>query len=156
MKKSHAHTIHVLFILALFAVFAVSALTVAVMGADVYSKIVRGMNANFDTHTSLTYVTTKIRQNDGGIYLDSIDGIPALVLEQDIDGNIYRTWIFHHDGYLREAFVSKDTRLTVDFGVAIMRTDSFTITPERENLLRLNSTNRDGLSAETLICVKTS
>lgn len=58
------HVVDFLFTLALFCVFAASALMVVVIGANVYRQTVRGMDSNYDSRTSLTYLTEKVRQND--------------------------------------------------------------------------------------------
>lgn len=143
--RSSGHIIDVLFVLALFAVFIATALIVALMGADVYRGTVENMNHNFDTQTSLTYVSTKIRQNDisEGVFLDDMDGIPSLVLEQEVEGELYQTWIYHYDGSLREMFVKKDSLLDPDFGISIMSVDSFSVT-EEDGLFRISTVDRDG------------
>ena len=54
------HVVDFLFTLALFCVFAASALMVVVIGANVYRQTVRGMDSNYDSRTSLTYLTEKV------------------------------------------------------------------------------------------------
>lgn len=143
--RSNGHIIDVLFVLALFAVFIATALIVALMGADVYRDTVENMNRSFDTQTSLTYVSTKIRQNDiaGGVFLDDMAGIPSLVLEQEVEGEVYQTWIYHYDGSLKEMFVKKGSVLDPEFGISIMSVESFAVT-EHKGLFRIATTDRDG------------
>lgn len=78
------HVVDFLFTLALFCVFAASALMVVVIGANVYRQTVRGMDSNYDSRTSLTYLTEKVRQNDAAnaVTIRSVGDSPALVLSQ--------------------------------------------------------------------------
>ena len=98
------HVVDFLFTLALFCVFAASALMVVVIGANVYRQTVRGMDSNYDSRTSLTYLTEKVRQNDAAnaVTIRSVGDSPALVLSQQAGERIYETWIYVYDGYLRE------------------------------------------------------
>jgi hypothetical protein len=79
---------------------------VVMLGADIYRKGVDDMQRNFDSRTSLSYLATKLRQGDeaGGILVTELEGCPALVLEETINGTLYRTWIYSYEGSLREVF----------------------------------------------------
>ena len=80
------HVVDFLFTLALFCVFAASALMVVIIGANVYRQTVDRMNGNYDSRTSLTYLTEKIRQNDAAdaVKISSVGESPALVLSQRV------------------------------------------------------------------------
>ncbi|MCL2055839.1 MAG: DUF4860 domain-containing protein [Oscillospiraceae bacterium] len=157
MREPKSHLTDVLFVLALFTVFIITALIVALMGAEVYSGTVRSMNRNFGTQTSLTYVSTKIRQSDesGGVYLDELGGVPVLVLEQEIEGETFQTLIYHYDGWLRETFILKGMDADLQFGVPIMQADGFSVTAEGGNLLRITCTAADGIGVSALISTRT-
>ena len=86
MRKHAAlggHMVDFLFTIALFCAFAATSLIVVIIGANVYQGTVRGMNENYALRTSLSYVSQKVRQNDGAgeIHIGTLDGVPALVLE---------------------------------------------------------------------------
>lgn len=112
----------ILFTLALFCVFAVCSLMVVVMGADVYRKGTREMQDNYDTRTSLSYLSTKLRQTDslGSITLRELEGTPALVLGEEIDGTRYLTWIYCREGSLQEVFTLEGLTPTPQMGRVIM------------------------------------
>lgn len=151
--KSTAHVIDILFTLALFCVFAGAALMVVLIGANVYKKTVSTMDANFSMRTSVTYVSAKIRQNDtyAAVYLDELDGLPALVMEQDVDGQIYETWIYHYDGSLRELFVRKGNAAEAAHGMAIVEIDYFEVNQLADGLLELVSWSADGSNERLLV-----
>jgi hypothetical protein len=154
--RSQSHIIDVLFVLALFGVFIATALIVALMGVSVYKSTVENMNKNFDTQTSLTYVSTKIRQNDvaGGVFLDELGEGVALVLEQQEEGETYQTWIYHHNGYLQEFFIKKGSDIDPDFGVTIMSIDTFSVT-EENGLFLISTTDRDGNPVSVMVSPRT-
>ena len=53
------------------------------------------MDSNYDSRTSLTYLTEKVRQNDAAnaVTIRSVGDSPALVLSQQAGERIYETWI---------------------------------------------------------------
>ena len=152
--KSGSHMIDLLFTLALFCVFAASSLMVVLIGANVYQSTVQSREQNFNNCTSVTYVSTKIRQYDekGTVYLSQLDGVDALVLEQYINDKVYQTWIYYYNGALRELLTQADNigLLTLDGGQPIVQLDGFTITQAGDSLLRLASIE-DGKESVALL-----
>lgn len=144
-SRGGRHIIDLLFTLALFCVFAASALMVVLIGANVYKNTVSHMDASFVERTSLTYVVTKVRQNDGvgGVSLTEIEGIPALALDQTVDGEVYRTWIYHYDGALRETFTSLDNEFDPENGQVIVEVPGFRF-EQADGMLRLTALDADG------------
>lgn len=147
-KYGHRHMIDIIFTLALFCVFAASALLVVLIGANVYQNTTSLMDQNFDTRTSLTYVSTKIRQNDtaGGVSIGELGGVKALVLTQEIDGESYNTWIYHYDGALWEIFAAKDSAAAPADGQKIMDVASFdmeAVAPASLKFMSKDSLGRD-------------
>lgn len=152
-NASNGHMTDILFTLALFCVFAASALLVVLIGANVYKTTVERMDVNFDTRTSITYVSTKIHQNDtaGGVYTGELDGVPALILEQVYNDKAYQTWIYHHDGALKEIFTQKSNAIHPDQGTVIMQVESFGIEKVNDNLYRFTSQDKTGRTVQLLI-----
>lgn len=144
-KAAHHHMTDLLFTLALFCVFAASALMVVLIGANVYKSTVRQMDDGFTERTSLTYVATKLRQNDtaGAVHLEELAGGSALVLDQTVDGVTYQTWIYHYDGALRESFVEAGSPVEPEFGWHILDVAGFGV-EESEGMLLLRSVDEEG------------
>ena len=140
------HMVDILFTLALFCVFAGSALLVVLIGANVYKTTIRDMGENFNTRTSLTYVSTKAAQNDmeGAVFLTDLEGTQALVLEKPIAGDTYQTWIYYHDGSLCEVFVKKGTEMTLSSGSPIVDVPMFRFEQVDLTTLRMTSVNEAG------------
>ncbi len=148
-----SHVLQLLFTLTLFCVFAASSLLVVILGSRVYSKTISDMNGNYDIRTSLNYITEKIRQSDraGSIQIGSFGDSDSLLLDQTVDGTVYRTWIYQYDGYLYEIFAHKDAALQPANGQAIMPLAALSCAYEEPGLLRIQTTGADGLTASLLL-----
>jgi len=113
--KKHSR-IDTLFVLIILCVFAVSALASLTFGGSVYKNAIEQSHSRYDERTSFFYIWTKVKNADeyGRVYVDHFDGIEALILEEDIFGETYLTYIYYHDGWIKEIFgdASYEYRLT--------------------------------------------
>lgn len=150
MEREKHFIVDVLFVLALFGLFAVSALILVTIGANVYKRTVDDMSINYETRTSVSYIAEKIRQNDtlslsteGGISITELSGEPALLLEQDINGEAFCTYLYYYDGYLKELFVRKGSFIgsnSLTAGQNIMELSSFSLTQPLSQLISIQMT----------------
>ena len=100
-KKNHS--INMMFTILLLGIFALTAIFVAVMGAKVYANSADKLHANFDTRTSIVYLSEKIRTSAGDNYdVREVDGNTALVLTEEIGDYVFESWIFVHNDRLCE------------------------------------------------------
>ena len=90
------HIIDAVFVICLLLLFLISALTVIAIGASIYKKNVAQTSENYAQRVSTAYVTEKIRQSDanGSIFTRELFGTNVLVLQQEIDGSLYNTYIY--------------------------------------------------------------
>lgn len=154
MKQEKRFIVDILFVLTLFGVFAVSALVLVTIGADVYQHTVQDMNRNYETRTAISYLTEKVRQNDiysedgdSNVSLTTLDNTPALMLTQNIDDAEYCTYLYLHEGHLKELFMQKGYSLggsTLDAGVSIMELDSLQLEQVAPSLLSIEMTTAEG------------
>lgn len=154
MKQERRFIVDILFVLALFGVFAVSALVLVTIGADVYEHTVQDMNRNYETRTAISYLTEKVRQNDiysadgnNSICLTTLDNTPALMLTQYYEDTEYCTYLYLHEGHLKELFMQKGYSLggsTLDAGVNIMELEELHMTQITPSLLSVEMTIADG------------
>ena len=135
--KQQKHIIDILFVLTLFGLFALSAIFLISVGADVYSKTVDHMDENFDTRTSMAYITEKIRQSDkdGAITIGQLENRDAIIICSQIADTPYYTYLYEHEGYLKELLVRKDIPLGPEAGQAILPVSGFYLTPVNDHLL---------------------
>ena len=115
------HSVNMMFTILLLGIFAMAAIFVAVMGAKVYANSADKMQANFDTRTSIVYLSEKIRTNPGGDYaIKDIDGTTALVLTEEINDNIFESWIFVANDRLSEITIKQGDQVLPSSAQQIM------------------------------------
>ena len=135
--KQQRHIIDILFVLTLFGLFALSAIFLISVGADVYSKTVEHMDENFDTRTSMAYITEKVRQSDksGALSVGSLENHDAIIITTQAAGVNYYTYLYEHEGFLKELMVREDILLGPEAGQEILAVTGFTLTPVNDKLL---------------------
>ncbi|MCM1024797.1 MAG: DUF4860 domain-containing protein [Roseburia sp.] len=154
LQQEKHFVVDILFVLALFGVFAVSALVLITVGADVYQHTVRDMSRNYDDRTAIAYITEKVRQSDcilsDGSYavsLGSLEQQPALILTDEWNGDAYCTYLYLHDGWLKELYVRRDADIGNDIlnaGQNIIRLEALEYRQPDERLLSVSMTLSGG------------
>ena len=105
--KSRQHSSDLLFILLLFASLVLVCILLIAMGCGVYENVLDSMNRNDDSRTVSAYLLQKVRQDQdlGAVSCGTLDGTDAIILNQNLDGEAYCTYLYCHDGKLCELFV---------------------------------------------------
>ena len=151
LKNARKHSTDILFVLLLFLVFTSSALAVILLGAKVYQNTASRMGNNYTVRTALAYVTEKIRHADesGAISPGELDGLPALILSQEIEGTSYRTYLYFQDGALKELLTEASREVTPEQGTAIVSLAGFSIEKTEDGFysVRAEDANGEVLSA---------
>lgn len=144
-NKREKSIVDILFILALFCAFLVSALFIVLFGAKIYRSTVADMDTNFTSRTALSYITEKMRQHDsvGGAEVTFIDNQPVLILHQENDGSDYCTYLFSHDGYLKEITAKKGFEFDFTSGQNILELSEFTAEEIDDSLYRFHIADID-------------
>ena len=121
-EQENNHLIESLAALLLFGVFAACVLSVLLTGAGAYRRLTERDRAAFDQCTAVRYVANRLRQADraGGIALRNFQGSSAIVLTEEIGGEVYETQIYCYDGHLRELFARADSGLTLEDGEKVL------------------------------------
>lgn len=150
------HAVDILFTLALFCVLAASSLLVVVIGVRAYESITASMASNYTSRTTLSYISTKVRQNGeaGSVRLDTFGDGQALVLEQSISGTLYRTWIYQSDGQIRELFARADNEISPEEGQPIMESPGLQMEQVGESLLRFSVEDGQGGKNTVLVSLR--
>ena len=153
------HVIDSVFVICLLLMFLICALTVIAIGASIYRKNVARTSENYSQRVSIAYITEKVRQSDnnGLIFKKELFGRDALVLQQDIDGNLYNTYIYCYEGYLMELFARDDLEnIYPQSGPKILKVHSFNLIEVNNNLLSAVITSDDGVEDSVFIAVRSS
>lgn len=115
----------------LLILLGISCFSLALSTVNAYRKIYKTKEKTSELRVASSFIMTKIRQNDStgclDVKQDYISGKNALVIYENIEGNEYATWIFHHEGQLWEALVLKDEAISIELSQPIARIDNFEI-----------------------------
>ena len=146
--------------LLLFAVFTACTLMVLLSGADIYHKIAKRDQDSIRQRTVSQYLTTRLHQSDAdgmvlvGSFTDSLtqhqDTLTGdtLYLQEHLNGHIYYTRIYIHDGMLRELFAADGLTFEPSGGTAILPLKDLHYTLQ-DQLLIVEITHEDD-TTETL------
>lgn len=117
-----------LMVFLLLALFALFCTMLIMMGAQAYRGVVDAAETNANKRILLNYPINKVRMNDDAAHIrvEDIDGTPVLVLEQDLDGDIYLTRVYCYDGALSETFMYEEDEFALEDGEPLARAESFT------------------------------
>ena len=143
-------------VICLMLLFLLSALTVIAIGANIYKKNVAQTNDNYAQRVSIAYVTEKVRQSDvsGSIFVRELFGQNVLVFQQELNGDLYNTYIYSYEGYLMELFARDDLQsFYPQTGQKILKINSFIIEKASEDLLRATITEEDGVEETVYISI---
>ena len=154
--RQRGHIMDLVFVLALFCVLAATSLMVVILGANVYQSTAEAMSQNYDARTSLTYITEKVRQNDGKdtVKIGEIGGAQALFLEKSAGEGRYRTCLYTWEGELRELVTRADAEPDPALGQTIMKIGSLTFAEPKEGLLRVTVTDTGGSVSTAWIALR--
>lgn len=153
IRSQQRHMIDFLFPIALFFVFAISSILVILMATNVYQSTVKASNISDSSRMSLSYVAEKVHQNDqeNSVSLGKFDGRRALVTEQNYGGENYRTYIYAHDGQLKELYIKDGIKASAGAGTAIMEVEDFNISEIDAGLFRISCKDKNGHVSSTVI-----
>ena len=142
-----------LFPITLFFVFFCSSIIVLLFAANVYESVVEDSNRNFETGTSLAYITEKIRQSDSNssISLSEFDGYEALKISESYIDKTYITYIYEMDGVLKEIYLQEDTPATANAGTTIMTIKNFDMESKGKGLIKFTATASDGTTESVVL-----
>ena len=162
--------------LLLFAVFTACILMVLLSGADIYHKIAKRDQRSINQRTVSQYLTTRLHQSDAadmvsvGSFENPVQSASSstpteatadslsqyqtnlagdtLYLREELNGRIYYTRIYVHDGMLRELFAADGLTFEPSGGTAILPLKDLHYTLQ-DQLLTVEITHEDD-TTETL------
>ena len=124
-----SHSMQGVFVFVLLGLFAVMSTLMVLLGAQMYRGTVDRSDRNNGYRVLSAYVRSMIRAEDGAgaVSVDHFDGIDALALREEIDGDAYVTWIYRYDGELYEQFTDDTGDFDPADGNAICPADDFAV-----------------------------
>ncbi len=128
------------------AIFAVCAIAMIAVGVMEYKNIAVSNVETYKLRTSLSFVATKVRQNDCEecAELKMVKGTEMLLLYEEIEGTIYETAIYWYNGSLREYFHEKGTEFSPLNGFEVVQVRGFDFERDKNGRLKLTAMDVDG------------
>jgi len=151
--KRYIHAADAVFSLVLFCVFALSMLLVLMSGVGAYKDIRSASENGYSENTCISYVSTKVHHNltADSIYLSEVAGEPAIALEEEINGEIFVTYIYYFNGYVKELFTMKGNDFPAESGFDVLQVSAFTFDISTDGLLHVSCTGTGGSTAQTYL-----
>lgn len=143
VRQSSAGTLAAL---TLTCVFGATMLLSLVTGAGVYRRVENRVEQSAQSRVGMSYLIAKLHAYDeaGRVETGSFGDGGAVFLYEELDGGLYETILYVHDGRLMEMLCEKDGELPPEFGETVSYARSLTATELRDGLLRLTLTGPDG------------
>lgn len=156
IRTRQNHMIDFLFPVALLFVFAVSALAVILLATEVYQSTTEHSSLNYTARTSLAYISEKIHQNDSGgdVSIGIYDGCDTLILQQDYNGTVYKTYIYMYENELKELFAKDGLDFQASMGKTILTVEDFSMDTIKDGVFWFSCTDADGQKASTVVGIR--
>ncbi len=127
--KVRERRIDTVFVLMVACLFGLCSVFIAVMGAQVYRKVVQISDENFESRTGVYYVLNKLRASDetGGVRLADKDGITVLEIAESGTAGQYQTYLYFYDGAVRELLTESAKPFAPADGLEIVKAKEFNV-----------------------------
>lgn len=141
IKTTRNSRIDTVFVLIIFCVFAISVLMVLMLSADIYKNMTDISREGYDDRTGLSYIWTKVKNNDenGAIFIGDFCGLPALCFDEEFDVTTYRTMVYFYNGWVYELFSETDIDFLPEDGERIIQIDDLKFDSLDNGLIKVTS-----------------
>ena len=160
MKGESRNKISDIFPILLFLVFTLSALGIVLASVQIYQRILKQSEDNYNTETAVAYMTEKYRNHDekGRITVEPFMGHDAVLIRENIKEVPYVTYIYAYDGYMRELFIEEAEldKCVEDSGNRILEMQDFKAEKISDRLVHLKFTDPNGGSTEAYLSLQSS
>jgi len=148
------HYTDTLSVLGLLCVFAGAIVIVILSGANVYKRIAERDIRAYEIRTTSMYLTTKIRSADtaDNVEVEDVNGQKTLVIHDIFEDSHFCTYIYFHDGYLKEAYLMQSAQFTPESGQKLVKADSVSFDMQG-NLVKAVVDLNNGGPIDIAVCV---
>ena len=153
-NKDYRHIVDILFVISLFCTFVLSAIFLISIGANIYSNTMENMDGNFSSRTAVAYLTEKVHQSDenDAISVGEFEGHKSLILSSFVNDTEYLTYIYEHDGKLKELTKRSDISLSPGAGQEIIEIKSFQISQDEDGFISCKVVMKDNDIYDFYVC----
>ena len=157
-RRSDKHAIDLIFPLAVLFVFAASSLLVLILSTHIYTGQIDHAKSNYQSYTTLAYITEKVRQNDttGSVSIQKINGTSCLALKGTSDEFSYTTYLYVSDGWLKELLIRDGTKASLSAGKNIIEAKKLVIKELKPQVYQITVTAEDGTSDSRILAERSA
>lgn len=152
-KQEGYSLIEMSIVMMLLILFGLGVFMLAAASTTSYQGLVSDKNDNESLRIASSYIITKLRQNDRSESIEiankGLGGKDALVIKEELAGDLYETWIYESNGVLREVTVLSGTKPTDDLSFEIADVDKLKLSFTDKSIYI--SIEKNGLSLSDLI-----
>ena len=145
MEKSNGHAISGMFVFLLLGMFALFSMVMVLLCAQAYRNTVDQTALHRDQRILQSFMRNTLRAEDAdnAIGTAEINGIDALTIVSDFDGDIYVRYLYCYEGALRDLFIGEEDIFHPEFGEEVCPAESFTA-QMRDGLVTIEMTDLNG------------
>ena len=125
-KNAQKHYIDTVATLLIFAIFAVCIIVAILAGANVYKGITARDSESYEMRTCKQYIANKVRMAESpeSVSVVPIESCSALRIDETEGDDRFSTYVYCHDGWLREIYLSADDSPVASSGEKLLEIDS--------------------------------
>ena len=122
-KKDRSFLFSAISMVALILLFGITTIILSDATSKSYLALNESRSNMSDSRIATGYISTKIRLADraGAVEIKQFEGGDAIVLSEEISGEIYDTWIYAYKGYLTETLIGRQNSFSPEFGFPIVK-----------------------------------
>lgn len=137
------HRLDFIVMLITFCAFAASVLIVLMFSGIVYKDISDKAEKSYEDRTGISYVWSKVKNGEGGVYVGDFQGISVLCLEEESDMTTYLTMIYLYDGWVRELVSEEGLEFSPSDGMPVVEAETLYFTSLDGGLIKVTANSGD-------------
>lgn len=145
--------VELILVMVLMLLFGITIFTLILSGTQAYQKITRNKTAQEDARTALSYLNVRLRQGDiaSCVWIDDLNGAPALAILDPYSDEQKTTYIFEDHGMLLECITTQGNPPSAELSFDIVPALDFQVVANTmENALSFTITYSQGEDSDTL------
>ena len=144
-RQVGGHAISGVFVFMLLGIFAMISTLLVLLCAQAYRNTVDQTALHRDERIIRSFMRNTLRAEDAdnAFGSENMDGISALTITSDYDGNLYVRYLYCYEGTLRDLFIGAEDTFYPEYGEEICPLDSFTASVDG-NLVTVNMLDVQG------------
>ena len=146
-RKNGGHAISGVFVFLLLGMFALFSTVLVLLCTQAYRNTVDLTAAHRDERIIQSFIRNTLRAEDAdnAIGTANINGMDALTIVSDFDGDIYVRYLYCYEGTLRDLFIGEEEIFHPEFGTEVCPAASFTADTQ-DGLVMVEMTDPNGQS----------